>query len=80
MIEAYDYDMMFGDDLIGRTEIDLDDRYYSSEWRAIHNKPIEFRDLYHESTQISQGTVTCWLDIIDRKDLKKAEEARVWNI
>ena len=53
MIEAYDYDMLFGDDLIGRTEIDLDDRYYSSEWRAIHNKPIEFRELYHESTQIS---------------------------
>lgn len=35
VIEAYDYDVLFGDDLIGRTVIDLDDRYYSNEWRQL---------------------------------------------
>jgi hypothetical protein len=28
-IKAYDYDDFFGDDLIGETVIDLDDRYFS---------------------------------------------------
>ena len=54
-IEAYDYDDLFGDDLIGKTVIDLDDRFFSPEWRAIEEKPIEYRELYHESTSLSQG-------------------------
>lgn len=80
IIESYDYDILFGDDLIGRTVIDLDDRYFSNEWQAINDKPIEYRELYHESTSLAQGTVTCWLDIIDRKDKKGNTEAKVWNI
>lgn len=28
-IIAYDYDDLFGDELIGETKIDLDDRYFS---------------------------------------------------
>lgn len=32
VIEVWDYDDLFGDDLIGKTTIDLDDRYYSSDW------------------------------------------------
>lgn len=31
-IKAYDYDDLFGDDLIGTTIIDLDDRFFSPEW------------------------------------------------
>lgn len=42
-IEAYDYDDLFGDDLIGSTKIDLDDRFFSPEWRSLSHKPIEFR-------------------------------------
>jgi hypothetical protein len=29
VIEAWDYDDLFGDDLIGRSVIDLDDRFFS---------------------------------------------------
>jgi len=31
-IKVFDYDELFGDDLIGETKIDLEDRYFSSEW------------------------------------------------
>ena len=32
IIEAYDYDDLFGDDLIGKTSIDLDDRFFCGNW------------------------------------------------
>lgn len=32
VISAYDYDDLFGDDLIGTTEIDLDDRWFTPNW------------------------------------------------
>ncbi len=31
-IQAFDYDDLFGDDLIGETMVDLDDRFFSPEW------------------------------------------------
>ena len=43
VIEAYDYDDLFGDDLIGKTVIDLDDRFFSGDWQALDEKPIEYR-------------------------------------
>lgn len=47
VIDAMDYDDLFGDDLIGTTVVDLEDRYFMVEWNAIVNKPIETRQLYH---------------------------------
>ena len=32
IIEAYDYDGLFGDDLIGKTSVDLDDRFFNPKW------------------------------------------------
>jgi Ca2+-dependent lipid-binding protein len=31
-IKAMDYDDLFGDDLVGETKIDLEDRFFSPEW------------------------------------------------
>jgi hypothetical protein len=50
---VYDYDDLFGDDLIGDTNIDLEDRFFSPEWNAIKDKPIEYRQIYHSSSSIS---------------------------
>jgi len=41
VIEAWDYDDLFGDDLIGSTTIDLDDRFFNPNWRRLEDKPIE---------------------------------------
>jgi len=77
-IAAYDYDDLFGDDLIGDTTIDLDDRFFNGDWQAIEEKPIEYRQLYHESTSLSQGVVTCWLEI--EPSNKKDNEQKEWDI
>jgi len=58
-----DYDEIFGDDTIGTTNVDLEDRYFSPEWQSIHDKPIELRSLYHPSSSIAQGTVRMWVEI-----------------
>ena len=58
-----DYDEIFGDDSIGTTIVDLEDRFFSPEWQSIKNKPIEHRQLYHPSSAISQGTVRLWVEI-----------------
>jgi hypothetical protein len=53
IIEAWDFDDFFGDDLIGITKLDLDNRFYNKEWSAIENKPVEYRNLYHPTSTIS---------------------------
>ena len=55
--------MFFGDELIGTTKLDLDDRFFNKEWNSIEHKPIEYRDIFHPSTLIAQGTVKCWCEI-----------------
>jgi Ca2+-dependent lipid-binding protein len=42
-IDLMDYDDLFGDDLIGSTQVDLEDRYFNHEWAALQDKPIETR-------------------------------------
>ena len=63
-IQLWDHDRVFGDDFIGETLVDLEDRFFSPEWQSIKNKPVEFRQLYHQSTKVSQGVIKCWIEII----------------
>jgi hypothetical protein len=55
VIDVFDYDDLFGDDLIGNTVCDLEDRYFLPEWNALRDKPVESRELYHPSMTLSQG-------------------------
>jgi hypothetical protein len=63
-VAFYDYDLAFGDDLIGETFIDLEDRYFSADWTCYAHKPIEKRPLTTEELRTSQGNVYMWVDII----------------
>ena len=65
VIEAWDYDDLFSDDLIGTTVVDLEDRFFLMEWNALKNKPVEARELYHPSMSISQGIIRMWVEIND---------------
>jgi Ca2+-dependent lipid-binding protein len=79
VIECWDYDDIFGDDLIGATKIDLDDRFFNPDWQALEEKPIEYRDIYHESTSLSQGTITCWVEI-EPNDKSSRVEQKIWDV
>ena len=70
---------MFGDDFIGSTIIEIDDRILSPEWVMYDYKPVECRTLYHPSSLQPQGSINCWLDIINPSDFDK-EFNKKWNI
>jgi Ca2+-dependent lipid-binding protein len=53
VIDVVDFDDIFGDDSVGKTSIDLEDRYFSPEWQSYKFKPIEYRQLYHPSSSVS---------------------------
>lgn len=52
-VRAMDHDLLFGDELIGNTFLDLEDRYFLPEWMAIREKPIEYRPLHHPSSAVA---------------------------
>ena len=65
-IECFDYDEISRDDLIGATEIDLEDRVCCSMWqmRMSARPPVEWRSLYSPLSRNPQGTLECWVDIL----------------
>lgn len=82
-IEAYDYDDLFGDDLIGATTIDLDDRFFSPEWQSMSHKPVEYRQLFHPSSTGTQGVIKLWVEINPLKAGGNEESSAsdvVWDI
>jgi hypothetical protein len=74
-----DYDFLFGDDLIGSTDVDLEDRFFMSEWRAIKNKPVEYRELKHPSSCVAQGSLKMWVEI-NPYHIKPENKPKEWDI
>ena len=58
---------MTSDELIGTTEIDIEDRWFSKNWRSLKHVPIETRNLYNPSSSLSQGSVKLWVEIYPRE-------------
>ena len=76
-IEVWDYDPIFRDEIIGITQIDLEDRYFNNEWLEMKYKPIETRLLLHPDLSRQQGNITLWIEIFDKKDMIHMEP---WQI
>jgi hypothetical protein len=70
IIDVYDWDGI-GDDLIGSTSIDIEDRWFCQEWKNIKRKPIEWRTLRNPTSSMSQGKLEMWLDILPTSEAKK---------
>lgn len=77
-VQFWDYDVLFGDDLIGETIVDLEDRYFSSDFRSFMHKPIEHRKLSHPSTEMNQGTVVMWTEI--NEQYASTDSAPIYDI
>ena len=76
-IEVWDYDPIFRDEMIGATQIDLEDRYFNNNWLEMKYKPIETRLLFHPDLTRQQGNITLWVEIFDKKDRLNME---AWQI
>jgi len=69
-IEVWDYDGL-GDDFMGRTIIDIEDRWFSKEWRKLPLKPLERRTLHSPKSLFSQGKLELWVEILNPFDAKQ---------
>lgn len=55
--------------MVGKTEIDLQDRYFNKDWNKFgFKKPIEQRNLKPEFGSNSVGRLQMWIDLIDKSD------------
>jgi len=75
-IEVWDYDGI-GDDLIGFTTIDVEDRWFCKTWRDMKLKPAEWRTLKNPTSSVSQGKLLLWVDIFSTAE---ARVNPIWDI
>jgi hypothetical protein len=73
-VEAWDFDALTSDDLIGVTTIDLEDRWFEPAWQAMGKdfesysrfrpKPVETRTLWSPKSTAPQGALRMWVDLM----------------
>jgi len=70
----------FSSSILGETTVDLEDRWFSPEWKRIGAekasegvllKPVETRSLWIPTSQSVQGTVQMWVDIIPESAISR---------
>ncbi len=73
-VEVYDDDMI-SDDLVGVTEVDIEERFLSQEWQNLGvgsdnvvRRPSECRDLYLGGNAVTQGCVEMWVEVFPMSD------------
>jgi len=69
-LEVWDYQLL-SENLLGKTVIDLEDRYFSEKWRSKQMSdelPKETRPLIHPGSPDARGFIVCKVEILDRKN------------
>ncbi|KAG2513554.1 hypothetical protein JM16_007521 [Phytophthora kernoviae] len=67
-----------GDDFVGATLIDLEDRWFDAKWQELglspdrpeRRKPLEVRPLFAPSSTLPQGSLRLWVDILTSAEMK----------
>ena len=65
-----DWDKGGGDDLIGSSVVDLEDRWFSAAWNGEFAKmpPLELRQLRHPDATGNQGNLEVWVEMYEAGD------------
>ena len=74
-IRIFDYDGFSRNDIIGKTKIDLEERYFSKDWQSYNQgkdvkMPIEERTLMLKTSAAPQGVLEWWVELMTPKEAK----------
>ena len=67
-IVVKDHDYLSTNSEIGRTEIDLEDRFFDRQWQALRQKPLERRTLRLDGSKVNRGKVELWIDVMTKSE------------
>ena len=70
-MSIFDADHVGARDFIGATTIDLENRWFNSEWRDMALKPVEMRTLRTPLSKMSQGKLELWVDMMTPEEARQ---------
>ncbi|MES1916423.1 MAG: hypothetical protein MHM6MM_008241, partial [Cercozoa sp. M6MM] len=78
-VQVYDWDGLL-DDMVGETVIDLENRWFSQQWRNIwpfDRKPLEKRSLMCRTSTVAQGQIELCVEMMTPEEAKVSP---LWDI
>lgn len=78
-ISLMDKKFLTGEQVLGETSLDLEDRWFHPKWSELEYKLIENRNLYKDGSKSAQGTVLMWVDILKKQDALKYEPTTIFG-
>ena len=70
-VVVLDHDVLMRNDEIGRTTIDLEDRFFGTQWQALRKKTLERRTLRLEGSKVNRGKIELWVDVMSKAEAAK---------